>query len=320
MSTILIGLEPDQVSQKHKTCIAELAEQYQVVYTTDREIIENLLDDIEVAAARFPRELVFSAPALRWYQQWGAGADWLMQHPEAENENVIITNVSGLHAIPISEHILAMLLAFARRLPDAWRAKKEHRWFREEVEGVFELAGKTMVLIGVGAIGERTAELADAHGIRVIGIRRNPEEPASGVTIMDGPENLRRWLPEGDFVVLTVPLTHETRQMIGAEELAAMKKSTLIVNIGRGGTIDQEALIQALRDGTIAGAGLDVFEKEPLPQDSPLWDLDNVILTPHYAGRTPEYNRRGMDIFVENLERYVSDKPLFNIVDPSLGY
>jgi len=248
------------------------------------------------------------------FQQWGAGADWLLRYPEVRNRGFILTNASGVHAIQITEHILSLLLAFARRIHHAVQAQACHEWLRLTNQDVFELWGKTILLIGVGAIGARTAQVARALGMRVLGIRRDP------VDAMYAPQQLLQVLPEADFVVLTVPLTDETRGMIGEPELEAIKPTAYVVNIGRGGTIRQDALIRALREGRIAGAGLDVFDPEPLPAESPLWDMENVIVTAHYAGLTPHYEQRALDIFVDNLERYVTGRPLRNVVDKELGY
>ena len=260
------------------------------------------------------------APNLRWFQQWGAGADWLLRHPEAASRRFILTNVSGIHAIPISEHILALMLAFARSLPASIRGQERHHWLDWSEKVTFELAGGTLLLVGVGAIGKRTAQLARALGMRVLGIRRNPAETVAEIEQMAGPEELATLLPEADFVVLTVPLTRETRNMIGERELRAMHPGSYIINIGRGGTIDETALLQALKEGRIAGAGLDVFETEPLPAASPFWGLPNVVITAHYAGSTPYYNRRAFDIFIENLRRYRAGEPLEHVVDKELGY
>jgi phosphoglycerate dehydrogenase-like enzyme len=232
----------------------------------------------------------------------------------------VLTNASGVHAIQISEQILSYLLAFARRLPQAMRAQRRRAWQSPARSEVFELAGKTMLLIGVGAIGERTAAVASALGMRVLGLRRDPSHPAPHVEAMYGPEQLLEVLPQADFVVLTAPLSHATRGMIGERELRAMKSTAYLVNIGRGGTIQEDMLIQALREGWIAGAGLDVFVQEPLPQDSPLWDLDNVIVTAHYAGLTPRYDERAIAIFLDNLRRYQAGEPLRNVVDKVAGY
>jgi phosphoglycerate dehydrogenase-like enzyme len=288
--------------------------------TRDRAAIEAALDDIEIAAGDFPYDLLPRARNLRWLQQWGAGVDWLLRHPEIADLDFVLTNASGVHAIPISEHILAFLLAFARGLHHAVRAQERATWRSAEREGLFERAGKTMLLVGVGAIGERTAQISAALGMRVLGIRRDPAVGAPGVEAMFGPGRLLDLLPEADFVVLTVPLSRATCGMIGERELRAMRKTAYLVNIGRGGTIQEQALVEALREGRIAGAGLDVFETEPLPPDSPLWGMPNVIITAHYAGSTPHYDERATAIFLDNLRRYQAGEPLRNVVDKEAGY
>jgi D-2-hydroxyacid dehydrogenase (NADP+) len=320
MTILLLRENPEALTAADRTTIAALAPDMQLIVTDDPAQIEPVLPEVEIATGHVPPTLLARMPNLRWYQQWGAGADWLMRHPEIAARDFVITNASGVHAIQISEHILALLLAFARRLPQAMRAQLRGEWQREERQDIFEMAGKTMLLIGVGAIGERTARLAAALDVRVIGVRRDPTAPAPGVARMIGPERLAEALPEADFIVLTVPLTPDTRHIIGERELRLMKPTALIVNIGRGGTIDEAALIRALAEGWIAGAGLDVFEKEPLPPDSPLWRMENVIITAHYAGATPHYSERALAIFLDNLRRYKAGEPLRNVVDKTLGY
>jgi phosphoglycerate dehydrogenase-like enzyme len=318
MRTVLLGFKPEVLSSAQVEQVRAAAAGMRVMVSRERDEIEGALDDIEIVAGSCPRELLPRARNLRWYQQWGAGADWLLRHPEAAGLDFVLTNASGVHSIPISEHILAYLLAFARRLPQAMRAQLNREW-RGRLE-VFELAGKTMLLIGVGEIGERTALLAEALGMRVLGVRRNRERTAPAIEAMFGPDDLLTLLPEADFVVLTVPLTSETRGLIGERELRAMKASAYLVNIGRGGTVGEEVLARALKEGWIAGAGLDVFEAEPLSEDSPLWLLENVIITAHYSGSTPHYNERALAIFLENLKRYHNGEPLINVVDKRLGY
>ena len=321
MQTILLGFEPGTLPAKQLARVRATAPGARVLVTRDRDQIEPLLDEIEIVAGSFPYDLLPQARNLRWFQQWGAGADWLLHCPEAIDLDFVLTNASGVHPIPIGEHILAFLLAFARGLHQAIRAQERREWIPPDQQtGSFELAGKTMLLAGVGAIGQRTAELATALGMRVLGVRRDPTMGTAGVDGMFGPHQLIELLPEADFVVLTVPLTHETRGMIGEQELRAMKRTAYIVNIGRGGTIQEHALIQALQEEWIAGAGLDVFETEPLPDDSPLWAMENVIITSHYAGLTPHYDERAMDIFLDNLGRYQAGEALRNVVDKKLGY
>jgi len=321
MATILLGFKPGTLTAAQTSQIQAAAPEMTVLETHDREQIEGVLGNIEIAAGGFPRELLARAKNLRWLQQWGAGADWLLRYPEAVEMDFVLTNASGVHAIPISEHIFAFLFAFARDLPAAVQRQAKHTWGRPaRQEHVFELAGKTLLLIGVGAIGERTAQLGRAMGMRVMGVRRNPDQTLPEVEVMVGPEQLHEVLPNADFVVLTIPMTQQTHHMIGKPELQLMKPGAYIVNIGRGGTIDEAELVTALESGKIAGAGLDVFETEPLPEESPLWSMDNVIITAHYSGSTPKYNDRAMEIFLTNLQRYRADLPLQNIVDKKLGY
>ncbi len=320
MGTVLLGLGPGAVPESQLARIRSVIPRDRLLITDQPAEMEAALDEVEIIAGPVPHELVLRAPKLEWFQQWGAGADWLMRRPEALSRRFVLTNVSGIHAIPISEHILALMLAFARSLPASIRAEERHHWLDRGEKRTFELAGGTLLLVGVGAIGARTAQLAHALGMRVLGIRRHPAETTAGVDKMAGPGELAALLSEADFVVLTVPLTRETRGLIGERELKAMRPGAYIINIGRGGTIDEAALLQALRAGRIAGAGLDVFENEPLPADSPFWDMPNVIVTAHYAGATPLYNQRALDVFIENLRRYRAGEPLDNVVDKELGY
>ncbi len=320
MSVLLVCLPVERLPEAQLAQIRAAAPDMRVVMTTDRAEIEPLLGEIAIAAGWFPHDLLPRARRLRWLQEWGAGVDWLLRHPEVAELDFTLTNASGVHAIPISEQILSYLLAFARGLPAAIRAQERRAWQAPRRDQLFELAGKTMLLVGVGAIGARTAAIAAALGMRVLGIRRNPAGALPGVEAIYGPDRLYDFLPEADCVVLTVPLSRATQGMIGERELRAMKPTSYLINIGRGGTLQQPALIQALREGWIAGAGLDVFEQEPLPATSPLWEMDNVIITAHYAGLTPAYDQRALAIFLDNLRRYRAGEPLQNVVDKAAGY
>jgi D-2-hydroxyacid dehydrogenase (NADP+) len=320
MSILLLNFAPDDISADAVKSVRQAAPDMTVVVTRDKAEIEAQLADIEIVAGYFPPELVSRATALRWYQQWGAGADWLLRYPEAADRDFALTNSSGVHAIPISEQIIGTLLMFSRGLHHAVRAQTKHEWQRPRPADLFELDGKTMLLVGVGAIGARTAMLASALGMRVEGIRRDTTRGVDGVAAMYAPEQLRERLAHADAVVLTVPLSHATQGMIGAEELRAMRPTAYLVNIGRGGTVDEPALIQALAEQRIAGAALDVFAEEPLPATSPLWAMENVIITGHYAGVTPKYEQRAMGIFLDNLQRYRAGTPLRNLVDKRAGY
>lgn len=319
MSVLLVGFEPEHFSEVQQTAIREAAAGFEVVFSRDEEEIERRLGETEVVVGSFPRDLLSKAPKLRWFQQWGAGADWLLEHPEVAEQDFTLTNVSGIHAVPIGEHIMAYLLAFARGFPKAIRDQGTRTW-PQESQTYAELAGKTMLLLGTGAIGARTAKLAHAFDMRVVGVRRNPDKGVEHIGEMVALADLHSALPEADFVVLTLPLTNDTRHLIAENELRAMKEGAYLVNIGRGGLIQETDLVRALQEGWIAGAGLDVFETEPLPERSPLWSLENVIITPHTAGDTPHYDERALEIWLENLRRYRAGEPLTHVVDKTLGY
>jgi phosphoglycerate dehydrogenase-like enzyme len=320
MKIILLAFPPETLLPTYLEQIRVLFPDREVLVTNDPARMEARLSEIEIAAGDFPRDLLLRAPNLRWYQQWGAGADWLLKTPEAVERDWTLVNASGVHAVPISEHIFAFLLAFARGLNDAFKMQQQHRWQKASRTELFELADKILLLVGVGAIGERTAAVATALGMRVWGVRRDPSLPVDGVEALYGPDRLLELLPQADFVVLTVPHTRETQGMIGEPELHAMKPSAYLINIGRGATVQTPALVRALQEGWIAGAGLDVVDPEPLPPDSPLWEMDNVILTGHYSGLTPRYFERAFAILLDNLQRYRAGQPLRNVVDKQLGY
>ena len=259
-----------------------------------------------------------AAPQLKWVQLTSAGADRLLNSGFIE-DGLTITTVSGLHATPIGEYILTVMLMWSKGAPQSIRSQLKHEWTRFAPR---ELHGKTVGIVGIGHIGAEAGRLAKAFGCRVIATKRSATKESSEpyADLILPPQQLPRLLAESDFVVICVPLTRETRGLIGEPELRAMKPSAVIVNIARGPVIVEQPLLQALREGWIAGAALDVFDQEPLPAEHPLWDMENVILTPHISGGTEIYNERAVAIFGANLRRYLAGKPLQNVVDPARGY
>jgi phosphoglycerate dehydrogenase-like enzyme len=259
-----------------------------------------------------------AAPHLKWIQLTSAGADRLLGSGFIE-DGIVVTTVSGLHATPIGEFIIGAMLQFAKGANRTSRAQVRHEWTRFAPT---ELRGKTVGIIGIGHIGEEAARLAKAFGCRVIATRRS----ATSVTSAEYADEVRpaddllRVLGESDYVVLSMPLTPETRGMIGERELRAMKPTAVLVNIARGPVTVEADLIRALSEGWIAGAALDVFDQEPLPPESPFWDMENVIVTPHISGGTEIYNARATRIFAGNLRRWLAGAPLENVVDPARGY
>jgi len=264
-------------------------------------------------------ELQARAPRLRWFQAASAGVDRL-ERGGFLGQQVVVTNSSGVHATPVSEYVLMVMLMFAKGAHRLLRAQAERRWTRSLPA---ELRGKTVGVVGMGHIGTEVARLSRAAGCRVLAIRRSALKRRAGGPPADEvmpASDLPYLLSESDYVVLAVPLTQQTRHLIGREELQAMKPTAVLINISRGAVVDEQALVQALKEGWIGGAGLDVFEREPLPEDSELWDMENVILTPHISGGTERYFERAVPIFCENLRRYLEDRPLLNVVDPRRGY
>jgi phosphoglycerate dehydrogenase-like enzyme len=258
-----------------------------------------------------------NSPALRWIHALSAGVDGFL-HPPVLEGRVLLTNSSGIHGIPMAEYTFGVMLSFSRGLYKFCLAQKESRWDRNV--SLSELRGKTLGVVGLGSIGQEIARLGTAFGMRVLGVKRNPGSPPEGVNRVVTLEGLELVLKESDFMVLTVPLTPETHGMIGAKQLAVMKPSAILINVARGEIVDESALATALKEHKIAGAGLDVFEEEPLPQSSPLWQLENCIITPHCSAMSPNYMARATDLFCRNLDAYIKGEKLPTQVDPRRGY
>ena len=269
-----------------------------------------------IFAGRWSEELWRSASDLRWVQSWGAGIERFLT-PDFVASPVMLTNARGVYAIPIADQVMAFLLHFSRGLNRLVRNQLERKWQHAPVD---ELAGQTLGIVGIGGIGEEVARRAKAFDMRVVAVRRRPSLSSAYAEEVRGPDQLSWLLGESDYVALCSALTPQTRHLIGADALAQMKPTAYLINIGRGGLIDEAALAAALREGRIAGAGLDVFEKEPLPPDSPLWEMENVLITPHNAGSSPRSHERTMELFCENLRRYLAREPLMNLVDKRAGY
>jgi phosphoglycerate dehydrogenase-like enzyme len=282
----------------------------------------NLVDDLEsaeVILGGISREEFRMARNLRWIQATGAGVDGLL-FPELVESDVILTNASGVHPIPIAEHTFALILAITRGLIKSFEGKRRKEWLHNEVF-IDELYGKTIGIIGYGRIGQGIARLAKGFGMRVIGLKRDPgKEVEVKPDVLLGKDSLDILLKESDVVVIIVPLTKETYHMIGERELRLMKPTSILINVARGKVVDESALIKALKEKWIFSAGLDVFEIEPLPPESELWGLDNVIITPHIAGLNPHYTDRLLDIFIRNLQAYPDISKMINVVDKRLGY
>ena len=284
-----------------------------------KKVFDALLAEAEVMFGFVPpKNIIARAPKLKWLQVTSAGVD-RHQGTEIWNSKVTITGVSGIHATPIGEFVMGLMLMFAKNTTLGFKMMQTREWTRY-MSGT--LRGKTVGIIGLGHIGGEVARLSKAFSMRVVATRRSAKasEKAKNVDLMFPASRMKELLGQSDYVVLTLPLTPETKHIIGEAELKAMKPTACIINIGRGPLIDQEALIKALERKRIAGAGLDVMVPEPLPKDSKLWDLDNVILSPHISGGMEDYMVRATELFCDNLKRYIAGKKLLNVVDKKKGY
>jgi phosphoglycerate dehydrogenase-like enzyme len=260
-------------------------------------------------------DYVRERPELSWIHLLSAGADELLAM-DLPFDRVRVSTSSGVHAATIAEYVIGGVLWHVKQFGRFAVHQRDRRWERARVD---EIEGRTMAVIGLGAIGVGIAVRAQAFGMRVIGTKRSPE-PLEGVDEVYAPERLHEVLAQADAVAVAVPLAPSTRGLIGAAEFAAMKPSAVFVNVARGAVVDEAALIDALREERIAGAVLDVFETEPLPEDSPLWGFDNVLITPHVSGSTPVYMRKAVDVFARNVRSLEATGELVTGVDPERGY
>ena len=318
--------------------IQQAAPGSRIVNLSVEGLADGPVDDVEVllrgwlVAEAFDR-LLARAPHLTWVHSATSGVERALT-PAAMARDVLVTNARGVFSRPIAEHVLLMILAVSRHLPELLELQRERTW--QPLEGR-ELRELTVGIVGYGSLGRSVASLASAFGARVIALRRRPSaaEEARTAAAPDGdeefpfeprvdrvlgPDGLHDLLAVSDIVVLAAPLTSETEGMIDEAAVSAMKRDAWLINVARGRLIDDTALIRALRDNRIGGAALDTFRDEPLPQSSPYWELQNVILTPHTAWSSARVLDRSIDLFCDNLERFSRGEPLRNAVDPTAGY
>lgn len=271
--------------------------------------------EIVFVARKYDPQPLKKAHNLRWLHLGGTGINPLLplnQWPA----DLLLTHTPGLNAAMIADYVQSAFSILVWNVPNLLENQRARRW---EKWGVERLEGKTVLLLGLGAIGQEIVRRARAARMRIIAVRRNPV-PQKGIARVNGPDSLHELLPEADFVVLALPLTPETRHLIGQRELSLMRQDAYLVNVSRGPIVDQSALVRVLTSRQIAGAMLDVFEKEPLSAHSPLWQLPNVIVTPHIASWSADYRRRAAELFCDNLSRYLSGQPLLHQVDRDRGY
>ena len=286
---------------------------------TRSDELDRVLHDAEVIyALKLPERLLERCPNLKWIQTISTGVERVLDDGLVRSP-VVVTNMSGIHEVTIAEFVLMLMLMFVKHAPRAFYQQIEGRW---KWFPVSVLGDKTVGIVGLGRIGREVARVVSFFGMRVVATRRSATSAgtADNVDLLLPAAQLHELLGQSDFVVLALPLTQESRNMIGEAELRAMKSTGCLINISRGAIVDESALTRALEEGWIAGAGLDVFAVEPLPADSPLRRMRNVIFSPHVSGDIVEYDVGAARLFAENLRRYLDGLPLLNVVDKARGY
>ncbi|HVB73909.1 MAG TPA: D-2-hydroxyacid dehydrogenase [Ktedonobacteraceae bacterium] len=326
MSTELNVVSTFRFSEASQQMLSEAAGA-PIVCVTGEELVTRLANADVLCSNDIPANLGQLARRPRWIQVPSAGVDALKPTGLLDaGSEIIITTASGIHATTICEYVFGSMLIFNWNWPQMMRLQSQHTWARSPSWyhlGRRELIGQTLGIVGVGSIGRQIAKLGHAFGMRVLGMRRSlpaDELKDADVDAYYTQERLHDLLGQSDYVVLAVPLTPATEKLIGEAELRAMRANAYLVNIARGRVVDEQALIQALKEGWIAGAGLDVTEEEPLPPDSPLYGMQNVILTPHISGNSIHYEERLAELFAENMRRFRAGEELLNRYDAARGY
>jgi phosphoglycerate dehydrogenase-like enzyme len=319
--TVLVLAKPTEPQLKKLT---ELPPETSIAVGTTPEAFERAAEEATVIFSwGFSRDLlrkvVTMSPRIRWVHTRSAGLDTLLS-PELVESPAVLTNGSGVFSQSLGEWVVAAMLYFAKDLGRLVRSRMAGKW---DPFDVVEISGKTVGIVGYGDIGRAVATRARALGMRVLGVTRRGPLLYHVNPLVDqifGPQDRIRMIEQSDYVVVTAPLTAETRGMIGDAEFAAMKSEAVILNVGRGPVINEAAMIRALSEKRIKGAALDVFDQEPLPEGHPLYQLENVLLSPHCADHTPDWLEAAMRFFLDNFQRYKKGEPLLNVVDKQLGY
>jgi D-2-hydroxyacid dehydrogenase (NADP+) len=314
--TILVAYN---ISPPNLQRIKDISPSIEVVATNDPKKIEISLPEADVIFGEVKPSYLPVAKKLKWVHYPYVGVDKAL-FPEFVVSNITLTCSRGLHKHQMTEHLFGMMLTFTRRLFAYRRSQLEKRWDTSPFKETQLLSKSTLGILGVGAIGAEMAKVAKGFGMRVIGLKKGPSVHVENVDVLLGRGDLPQLFRESDHIVVILPLTTETRNLITEKEFVLMERKPYFYNLARGAIVNTRDLIQALRQGGIKGAGLDVFEEEPLDKASPLWSMENVIITPHVGGLVPHYIREAIDSFLENLLRYLKGDPLLNIVDKQRGY
>lgn len=295
-----------------------------VVHLSDYTHVNEEIADAEIVIGWSLRgEQIRAAKSLKWIHSTATAVHALMS-PELRDSDIVVTNARDVHGPVVAEHALALIYALAKRLPQAVRYQQQRHWAQQDLweasPAPCEIRGATLSIVGLGGIGRPLAKLAKSVGMKVVGVRAEGGRSCDGVDIVYGFDHLDDALGEADFVVLALPVTEKTHRLMNAERLSWLKRDAYLINVGRGALVDESALVDALQKRSFAGAALDVTTQEPLSADSPLWAMENILITPHIAGLTNKIWQRQYESFTENLRRYRNGEPLLWVVDKEKGY
>lgn len=308
-----------KLSASNLQLIRSVSDDAKVLYAEDPSEIEKLLPQATVLFGDLKSKHFPAAKYLKWVHLAFAGVDRIL-YPEFVESDIVLTSSKGLHRHQMTELLFGMMLCFTRSLSAYNKLQQSKKWDVSPYRESNLLNGKTIGILGMGMIGSEIAKVAKAFGMRVIGLRKNPSAHAEHVDLLLGMDELPRLLAESDHIVVVLPLTAETRNLITKREFDSMERKAYFYNLARGAIVNEADLVEALRHGKIKGAGLDVFAEEPLDVSSPLWEMENVMITPHVGGLVPHYMRGAVELFLENLRRYLNGEEMLNVVDKRRGY
>ncbi len=321
MTKVVIGA---RIGKPAAQVVEELADTFPGVEFVAAETAEEqkaAIRDADVFVGQPARDVFLAAKKLRWIHVPGTGIEGTVGTPEVVQSSVIVTNARGPHTYPMADHVFAMMLTFAHRLREEWEDQRARRWdTRKYDQRILELGGTKLGIVALGGIGSEVAKRGVGFGMEVYAVDVRPVKPPAGVRAVWGLERLDEMMRLADWFVVTAPYTPQSKGMIDRRRLGLLKPSAHLILVSRGGIVDESALIEALQAGRIAGAGLDVFEKEPLPPDSPLWSMPNVIISPHASALTPEMWEGRRQILKDNLRRFLKGEPFPYVCDKRAGF
>lgn len=317
MKVVMASMLTDEFMEDLRASFPDV--DFQQAATEEEQLAQ--VADADVLFGVLSSQVFRAATRLRWLHCPGTGIDKVMEVSDIVDSDVVLTNARGPHAGPMADHVFSMILTFAHRSRELWEDQRAHRWEPRKYDGrMVELSGRTMGILALGDVGMNVARRAQGFGMDVYAVDKRPIHRPPEVLEVWGLERLDDLLAMSDWFVVTAPLAAESRGLIDRRRIGLMKPGAYLIVISRGGIVDEEALVESLRSGHLAGAGLDVMAEEPLPSDSPLWDLENVLLAPHVSALTPEMWEGRRQIFKENLRRFLANEPFLYVCDKRAGF